>query len=190
MSNVYDTKEQVGNRSGDGETPEQKVDTRGEEGHREEGRGDPLEGQEEGEEGYVYFMRTMDDRFIKIGYTIHPPRRNGELQSMSMERFGCGARMIGYFPAAPRTETWLQRKFRSIQEWGEWFRSAPELIAFIENLGVMPMKKKIDPEMSAAAAAMGRKGGPARAKALTKERRREIARKAAQKRWADEKAAK
>ena len=52
------------------------------------------------------------------------------------------------------------------------------------------MKKKIDPEMSAAAAAMGRKGGPARAKALTKERRREIARKAAQKRWADEKAAK
>jgi hypothetical protein len=46
-------------------------------------------------------------------------------------------------------------------------------------------KKKIDPEMSAAAAAMGRKGGPARAKSLTAKRRKEIASEAAKARWAD-----
>jgi hypothetical protein len=49
-------------------------------------------------------------------------------------------------------------------------------------------KKKIDPETSAAAAAMGRKGGPARAKALTAKRRKEIAAKAAATRWAEKKA--
>lgn len=36
----------------------------------------------------------------------------------------------------------------------------------------------------AAAAALGRKGGAARAKSMTAERRAEVARKAAQKRWA------
>lgn len=49
-------------------------------------------------------------------------------------------------------------------------------------------KKKVDPETSAAAAAMGRKGGPARAKSLTAKRRKEIASEAAKTRWADKKA--
>lgn len=40
------------------------------------------------------------------------------------------------------------------------------------------------PEKDEAAAAMGRKGGAARAKAMTPEQRAEIARKAAAKRWA------
>ena len=42
--------------------------------------------------------------------------------------------------------------------------------------------------LSNAAAALGRKGGPARAKALTKARRQEIARKAIAARWAKKKA--
>jgi hypothetical protein len=40
------------------------------------------------------------------------------------------------------------------------------------------------PEKDEAAAALGRKGGAARAKAMTPEKRAEIARKAAAKRWA------
>ena len=39
------------------------------------------------------------------------------------------------------------------------------------------------PIIDSAAAALGRKGGAARAKALTKKRRAEIAKKAAQRRW-------
>jgi hypothetical protein len=42
-------------------------------------------------------------------------------------------------------------------------------------------------KLSEAAAAMGRKGGPARAKALTKERRVAIGRIAAKARWAGHK---
>ena len=48
----------------------------------------------------------------------------------------------------------------------------------------MAKKKK---EKNEAAAALGRLGGPARAKALSKERRAEIARTAAQVRWAEKK---
>ena len=40
-----------------------------------------------------------------------------------------------------------------------------------------------EPELSSAAAELGRKGGKARAAAMTPERRAEIARKAAEKRW-------
>jgi hypothetical protein len=48
-------------------------------------------------------------------------------------------------------------------------------------------RPKIDPKISAAAAALGRrgglKGGPARAQKLTSEQRTAIARKAAEARW-------
>jgi hypothetical protein len=46
-------------------------------------------------------------------------------------------------------------------------------------------KKKISPEISAAAAALGSSGGHARAKALTAKRRREIGRAAIAARWAN-----
>jgi len=54
----------------------------------------------------------------------------------------------------------------------------------------MASKRVVDSETSAAAAAMGRKGGPARAKALSKARRKEIASGAAKARWKDRKAKK
>ena len=44
-------------------------------------------------------------------------------------------------------------------------------------------KIEAKPEKSAAAAELGRKGGAARAKSLSPEKRPEIARKAAEKRW-------
>jgi len=49
------------------------------------------------------------------------------------------------------------------------------------------MAKNIDPETSAAAAAMGRKGGAARAKVLSKARRKQIASEGARARWGDKK---
>jgi hypothetical protein len=49
----------------------------------------------------------------------------------------------------------------------------------VEDRAPTPEERGVDP----AAAAMGRKGGPARAASLTPERRAEIAKKAAAKRW-------
>lgn len=54
----------------------------------------------------------------------------------------------------------------------------------------MAKKKVVDPAVSAAAAAMGRKGGPARAKSLTKAERSAIAKQGAEVRWAAAKKAK
>ncbi len=53
-----------------------------------------------------------------------------------------------------------------------------------KRIASAPAKSDDRPEKDEAAAALGRKGGPARAKALTPERRSEIARKAAKARWA------
>jgi hypothetical protein len=47
------------------------------------------------------------------------------------------------------------------------------------------MAAKKDPAMTEAAKVMGSKGGKARAKNLTKQRRKEIASEAAKARWAD-----
>jgi hypothetical protein len=49
----------------------------------------------------------------------------------------------------------------------------------VEDREPTPEERGVDP----AASAMGRKGGPARAAGMTPERRAEIAKKAAQKRW-------
>ena len=51
----------------------------------------------------------------------------------------------------------------------------------------MDKEKERQNRISQAASAMGRKGGPARAKALTKAQRQEIARKAAAARWGKKK---
>jgi hypothetical protein len=50
----------------------------------------------------------------------------------------------------------------------------------VEDREPTPEERGVDP----AASAMGRKGGPARAASMTPERRAEIAKKAAAKRWA------
>lgn len=67
-------------------------------------------------------------------------------------------------------------------------RAAKRLVDRIAELSGEP-QEEIPPEVSAAAAALGRrgglKGGPARARQLSKARRAEIARKAAQARWKD-----
>ncbi|SDR06842.1 hypothetical protein SAMN05519103_00613 [Rhizobiales bacterium GAS113] len=49
----------------------------------------------------------------------------------------------------------------------------------VEDRELTPEERGVDP----AASAMGRKGGPARAASMSPERRREIAQKAAAKRW-------
>jgi hypothetical protein len=49
----------------------------------------------------------------------------------------------------------------------------------VEDREATPEERGVDP----AASAMGKKGGPARAASMTPERRKEIAKKGAQKRW-------
>lgn len=51
------------------------------------------------------------------------------------------------------------------------------------SVGEVEEERPPEPEKDQAAVSLGRKGGAARAKAMTPERRAEIAKKAAEKRW-------
>ena len=57
------------------------------------------------------------------------------------------------------------------------------LAVMIGKIATGEIEDQTDPLLSSAAAEMGRKGGKARAENMTPERRAEIARKAAEKRW-------
>jgi len=66
-------------------------------------------------------------------------------------------------------------------------RDPNQLAAFIVQMSTEQLPAEPKPEKNAAAVALGRlgglKGGRARAESLTPEKRREIAQKAASKRW-------
>jgi hypothetical protein len=64
-------------------------------------------------------------------------------------------------------------------------RDPLQLGKLIVDIATGQVEDKEDDGKDAAASALGRKGGRARAEAMTPERRTEIARKAAAKRWGD-----
>lgn len=66
---------------------------------------------------------------------------------------------------------------RDLNQWAQ--RMVDIATGETEDREPTPEERGVDP----AASAMGKKGGPARAASMTPERRAEIARKAAQKRW-------
>jgi hypothetical protein len=62
-------------------------------------------------------------------------------------------------------------------------RDPAQLAKLIVDIATGEVEDRIDDGRDSAAAALGRRGGKARAAAMTPERRAEIARKAAIKRW-------
>jgi hypothetical protein len=62
-------------------------------------------------------------------------------------------------------------------------RDPVSLAKLIGDIATGQVQDAVEDKRSAAAVEMGKKGGAARAKSLTKERRSEIAKKAAAKRW-------
>jgi hypothetical protein len=62
-------------------------------------------------------------------------------------------------------------------------RDPAQLAKLIVDIATGEVEDRIDDGRDSAAAALGRKGGKARAAGMTSERRAEIARKAAAKRW-------
>jgi hypothetical protein len=62
-------------------------------------------------------------------------------------------------------------------------RDPAQLAKLIVDIATGEVEDRVDDGRDPAAAALGRKGGKARAAAMTPERRAEIAKKAAAKRW-------
>jgi hypothetical protein len=163
--------------SGDGGHEEQEAVTSSPEGDRIRG-GEEAVGRSG--QGCVYFLTTPNEQFMKIGYSVNVRARCQVLQKRSDSLFGTPARLIGFIPGTMATESWLHGKFSQYRYDGDWYRFAPAIRTFIHAVGLLPLK---DSAMTEAAKAMGSRGGKARAKSLTKARRKEIASVAAKKRW-------
>lgn len=70
----------------------------------------------------VYFAER--DGLIKIGASRRPAVRAAALR----------ADLLAFLPGDARTEAALHLTFAHLRESGEWFRPAPELLAFIDRL--------------------------------------------------------
>ncbi len=135
-------------------------------------------------EGFIYFVGTSDSSFVKIGFSTKPRRRFLELGALRPSPFALD--LLGWIPGDRALEAELHERFKVERDNGEWFKFSERLKAFIGGLHLL----RLDPEpvVSIASVArstaeknlqmseLGKKGGPARAKALSAARRREIAR--------------
>jgi hypothetical protein len=81
---------------------------------------------------WTYFLQGDDGGPIKIGSTRSDPH----LRAASLQTgypFG-RLRVVGLINGPQRLERELHKRFRALQMIGEWFRAAPELLAFIAAL--------------------------------------------------------
>lgn len=78
--------------------------------------------------GRIYF--ATDGQAIKIGYSGAPKERLRDLQTAHHQTL----KLLGTVPATPDDELAVQKKFGHLHVRGEWFRSDPELLTYIEEV--------------------------------------------------------
>jgi hypothetical protein len=79
--------------------------------------------------GFVYFIRCPANGLIKIGYTAdHPDMRLNRYRLYSPVPI----EPMGVIRGEMEAERGIHARFRDLWSHGEWFRSSPELVAFIE----------------------------------------------------------
>jgi T5orf172 domain len=79
---------------------------------------------------FVYLIRATESHRVKIGVAEDVDERLQTLQIGSPEIL----KIEAFVPFSKAPECWLHNKFLSSREHGEWFRSTPELEAFISEL--------------------------------------------------------
>lgn len=83
------------------------------------------------ETGSVYFVQAGDGGPIKIGWTGGDPKaRMRDLQTGNPYPLS----MLGHVPGSGADETDLHEQFRHLRMVGEWFKPAPDLVAFIAGV--------------------------------------------------------
>ena len=88
--------------------------------------------------GFVYFVATDNERFVKIGFTEHLDNRLYALRSEIRRQFGCGMRIIGFFPGNYATEQWLQLQVADSRYDTDWFGFTETVHRFIDSLPLLP----------------------------------------------------
>lgn len=88
-------------------------------------------------EGQVYF--ATDGEAIKIGFSGAPSLRLQDLQSANHRQL----RLLKTIEGNQDTETALHQRFSHLHIRGEWFRSDPELLDFINGPGPRTLKTEV-----------------------------------------------
>lgn len=83
------------------------------------------------EAGFVYFIQMGEGGPIKIGWTRDPWQRIHELQTAQPYRL----RLLGVIEGDRHTERRLHRELAEHRVRGEWFKSAPDVLAKLDAEG-------------------------------------------------------
>lgn len=78
----------------------------------------------------VYFLAAESANLIKIGCSHEPARRTRDLQVTSP----VGLKVLAVIPGGRKRELELHHRFGHLRAHGEWFKAAPELLAFITEV--------------------------------------------------------
>lgn len=85
--------------------------------------------KEDQRKGYVYFIATEDDKFVKIGKALSVIKRLETLQCGCPYRLKCIALFSGY----SLVESYLHRTYKHLKKRGEWFILNDEIISMIDR---------------------------------------------------------
>lgn len=92
-----------------------------------------------GVHGHTYFVRRADG-LIKIGFSAKPGRR---VKSLAREHGTLD--VLAIVPCSVAGEFETHQQFADLRAEGEWFRSSPTLLAFIEAIKDQPEPAKLVP---------------------------------------------
>lgn len=95
---------------------------------------------------FVYFIRCEASGLIKIGYSTDLQGRVASLLHANPR----GVALMASAPGGAVAEAAVHKKFRELRVRGEWFRTSPALLSFIEQvkrngaLGLTPDTSSVD----------------------------------------------
>lgn len=77
---------------------------------------------------HVYFIRSLADGRIKIGYSNNVPRR--------MKQIGGVIELLGCVPGTIHDEQRIHTRFKAYLVYSEWFDDHPDIRAFLRDNGL------------------------------------------------------
>ena len=81
------------------------------------------------EDSYLYFIEAVNTGYIKIGRSANPDQRLAQLSTGSPNQLV----ILGKISGGAALEAELHRRFESLREKGEWFKTSNELKEFIKE---------------------------------------------------------
>ena len=78
---------------------------------------------------YIYFIKSISNGLIKIGYTTNINKRFNGLKTMSP----VDIELIKVINGDIKKEKDIHEKFKNIRHHGEWFSPSQELLGFIDR---------------------------------------------------------